>query len=333
MKMNNNFEINWSDIAFGSKKALRDLNAIFVPTPREMSVQRLTQIVKKYLPIGNIVFGCTDEAYIEGFDGQAQFETLKSESVATLSQKVNNSKSPNKIVMLHCHQSDILPIYDKIKFQRVLLVNGSWRLSFHVRPEYYALVSQGIPFEFISPFADEEEAKLFADKYVLKTFDDDTKKSYSAIEMLKIANYSAKNSFDNAFQVGAALAQKNGDGYKLIATSFNKTVPYQTYAWHYGALRERHLSTSGDLNYYDTVHAEVMLLLHISKDKLAVKDKSLFINLLPCPSCARMLCETDIKEIVYSLDHSDGYAVALLEKAGKLVRRVVDPEDLTKEEE
>jgi len=330
--MSNNYELNWSDMAFGSKKTLRDLNAIFVPTPREMSIKRLTQIIKQYLPLGNIVFGCTDELYIDGFSSQPQFKTLSAKSVMVLAEKVNSSASPNKITILSCKQADVLSIYKKVKFRLVLLVNGSWMYSFHVRPEYYALSSQNIPFEFISPFTDECEAKRYADDFKVQTFGDD-KKSYNDIEMLKIANQAAINSFDNAFQVGAALAQKTGDNYKLITTSFNKTVPYQTFAWHHGALRERHLSPSGDLNYYDTVHAEVMMLLHIQEDKLKLDHKTLFINLLPCPSCARVLCETDIEEIVYSFDHSDGYAVALLEKAGKSVRRVVNPDDLIKKED
>ena len=49
----------------------------------------------------------------------------------------------------------------------------------------------------------------------------------------------------------------------------------------------------------------------------------MFINLMPCPTCARMLAMTDIEEFVYSIDHSDGYAVKMLEAAGKKVRRVV----------
>jgi hypothetical protein len=36
-----------------------------------------------------------------------------------------------------------------------------------------------------------------------------------------------------------------------------------------------------------------------------------------------MLSETDIEEFVYSIDHSEGYAIKLLEAAGKKVRRIV----------
>jgi deoxycytidylate deaminase len=44
---------------------------------------------------------------------------------------------------------------------------------------------------------------------------------------------------------------------------------------------------------------------------------------MPCPACARMLSQTDIEEFVYSIDHSEGYAVKMLEAAGKKVRRIV----------
>jgi deoxycytidylate deaminase len=325
------FELNWADIAFGSKKTLRDLKAIFIPTPREMSARRFKQLIKQYLPVGNIIVGFADELYIDGFDNQPQFKTLQPSDIMELVSKVNNSSSPNKITLLHCHQSDILPILNKIKFRLVLLINGSWKYSFHTRPEYYALVSQNIPFEFISPFADEVEAIYYANNIKQVPLIKNSK-LLTDVEIMRVANQAATASFDTSFQTGALLAKKSGAKYKLITSSYNKTVPYLTFAWHFGAQRESHLSLQGDLNYYDTVHAEVMLLLEAQKNKLNLAGMSLFVNLLPCPTCARMLCETDINEIVYSFDHSDGYAVALLEKAGKTVRRIIDTDDLIKKE-
>ncbi|NTW61981.1 hypothetical protein HGB25_01035, partial [Candidatus Saccharibacteria bacterium] len=116
------------------------------------------------------------------------------------------------------------------------------------------------------------------------------------------------------------------------ATAFNKTVPYQTFAWHFGPQRETHMAAPGDLNYYDTIHAEANLIVAAAKNCTNLSGTTLFINLLPCPNCAKILCETDINEVVYSLDHSDGYAVALLEKAGKTVRRLIDSEKLIRSE-
>jgi deoxycytidylate deaminase len=92
---------------------------------------------------------------------------------------------------------------------------------------------------------------------------------------------------------------------------------------HYGAAREIHFSPPHDVNHYDTVHAEVELILQASRQKIGLKDTSFFINTLPCPMCARMLSQTDIKELVYQNDHSEGYAIKMLEACGKIVRRLV----------
>ena len=78
-----------------------------------------------------------------------------------------------------------------------------------------------------------------------------------------------------------------------------------------------------DLNHYDTVHAEVDLIVKAQKAELDLHDTTLFINLLPCPSCARMFTQTDIAEFVYVEDHSDGYGFKMLTAANKKIRRIV----------
>lgn len=328
----NNYEINWSDLAFGSKKVIRDLKAIFIAPPREISMARFTQLVKQYLPVGNIVLGCAEEMFVNGFEGQPQFKTLRCEKLKPLIEKVNKSNSPNKITILHCKQSELVAIYEKIKFSRVVLVNGSWQYTFHRRPEYYSLISRGIPFDFVSPFYDETEAMKYAADFEKNMVLQKTDKNLSEIQMMRAADSAAKNSFDHSFQSGVALGRKTRDKYELISSAFNKTVPYQTFAWHFGPQRERHLSPPHDLNYYDTIHAEVNLIVHAGREHIDLSGTTLFINLLPCPICSKVLCETDISEIVYALDHSNGYAVALLEKAGKKVRRLLDNENLIKTE-
>jgi dCMP deaminase len=328
----NKLELNWSDMAFGSKKALKDLHATFIAVSREMSSARFAQLVKQYLPIGNIAIGVTDELYIDGFDKQPQFKTLQFVDIKDIISKVNNSASPNKITVLHCRQSDIVSIYEKIKFRQVVLVNGSWQYTFHTRPEYYTLVSRNIPFEFVSPFASEDEAIKYATDFDKQITLQKPGANLTELEMIQAADNVAKNAFDHSFQSGVALGKKHGKKYELITTVYNKTVPYQTFAWHFGPLRERHLSPPGDLNYYDTIHAEANLIVQAAKNHINLKGTSLFINLLPCPNCAKILCESDIVEVVYSLDHSNGYAVALLEKAGKKVRRLIDTDEIIKTE-
>lgn len=312
---------DWNDLAFGSKKPLRGMNAIFIAAPREISAARFTQIIKRYLPLGNIVLGLAKEDYILGFEGQPQFKTLQLATVQKLIDKVNASSNPNKIATLSYFQREGAYILEKIPFKKVLYVNGSWKHLFHSRPAYYTLTSRGIPYELISPFTDEAEAKVFE----ASTTTDAPKPTgtFTDVEMLEMAEETAKRSFDYGFQTGVTLGRKKGKGYELLEWSFNKVVPYQTYAMLHGASRETNFSPMHDLNHYDTVHAEVDLIVKAQKAGLDLHGTTLFINLLPCPSCARMFTQTDIGEFVYVEDHSDGYGFKMLTAANKKIRRIV----------
>ncbi len=145
----------------------------------------------------------------------------------------------------------------------------------------------------------------------------------SAAEAIMTTDIVAKGSFDHTFQTGTILAKKVKDRYEPILASFNKVVPYQTYALLHGSSREKHFSPPHDTNHYDTIHAEMALLVEAHKKNISLKGMTLFVNLMPCPNCARTLAETDIAEVVYRIDHSEGYAADLLQKANKTVRRIV----------
>ncbi len=312
---------DWSELAFKSKKPLRELKATFIAAPRELSIRRFTQLVKQYLPKGNIVLGIAKEVYIDSFEGQPQFKTLKVETVQPVIDKVNHSPSKYKIYALHYFQRELPFIIEKVGCKQAVLINGSWHRSFHTRPEFYTLVQQNIPYKLLSPFSDEVEARDYA-----KQIEPDLPESEGILnkkEMLAVVDQAATCSFDSSFQTGVALGRKKGKKYELLAATCNNVVPFQTYAMHYGASREINFSPPNDLNHYDAVHAEVALMIKAQKLGLDLHDTTLFINLLPCPTCARMFTETDIAEFVYKQDHSAGYAIKLLEFSGKRVQRFI----------
>ncbi len=98
--------------------------------------------------------------------------------------------------------------------------------------------------------------------------------------MLELALDSSRRSFDTSFQVGAVLGKKTNKGYRYLAQGHNKIVPYETYAWHNGASREKYYSPPNDLNHYDAIHAEVKLILNSLEQKINLKDCTIFINVL-----------------------------------------------------
>ncbi len=175
----------------------------------------------------------------------------------------------------------------------------------------------------VSPFVDEKEARDYANSHIPPA----PKLPAAALsdhQMLALANDAAKQSYDySTFQTGCALGRKTGRGYRAIVTSFNRVVPYQSYLMHHGAIHETKFSPANDLNYYDTNHYEVELLLEALNTNLDLTGTTIFANVMHCPTCARMLSRTGIAEFVYAQDHSDGYAIKLLVAAGKKVRRVV----------
>jgi deoxycytidylate deaminase len=312
---------DWGDLAFGSKKPVNNLKAAFIAAPRELSAARFTQLVKEYLPKGNIILGLAKEDYVLGFEDQPQFATLQRKSVQSVIDKVNNSPSKHRIATLVYAQRDLLHVINGLDIRQFIGVNGSWKYSFHTQAPYYALIQRSIPYTLVSPFADEAEAQDYAKR--TKLLRPPARGIFDERQMLDIAAQAAKQSYDYSFQTGTSLGRKKGNKYALLATTCNPVVPYQTYAMHHGAARETNFSPPHDINHYDTVHAEVGLIIKAQKENIDLMGTTLFINLLPCPTCARMLSQTDIAEFVYQEDHSDGYAIKMLELAGKKVRRTV----------
>ncbi len=327
--MNPTCEFDWADLAFASKKPLRELNATFIAAPRDLSPARLKQLIRTYLPQGDILLGLSKEDFVLGLEGQPQFRMLTAESVRPFAKKI--AEAPNapgktmyKLYLVSYAQRDLPFILEKLAPPRAVFVNGSWYHAFHLRPEFYALAKHRIPYELISPFASEDEAKDYTQNFQPLPPSAKPGDLLTETEMLETASVAAKQSFAySEHQTGVALGRQKGTKYELLTTAFNRVVPYQTYAMHHGASREQNFSPSNDLNYYDVNHAEVELIAAAAREHLDLSGTALFINLLPCPTCARMFTSTDIAEFIYSQDHSDGYAVRMLEAAGKTVRRLI----------
>src|ERR1700744_4481729 len=114
MATTNKYEFDWADLAFGSKKPLKELRATFIAAPRELSVERFKQLIKTYLPKGNIVLGISKEPYVEGFEDQPQFKMLKRKSVQNVIRQVNQANNQHKIYALEYFQRELPYILEKI---------------------------------------------------------------------------------------------------------------------------------------------------------------------------------------------------------------------------
>lgn len=313
--------IDWDDIAFASKKPIKQLRATFIAAPRQISTTRFKQLIKEYLPKGNVVIGLAKEQYIDGFNGQSAFRSLQHQTIQDIITKVNTASPKHKIYTLAYFQRDMPYLIEKLDFTHVILVRGSWHKVFHTSPAFYALVKQQIPYTYVSPFADEAEARAFADMHDQSmNAQSQPAGKYSAKQLIAMCTWAAEHSLDYTFQTGVVLAKKSGSTYKLLLWSYNRVLPYQTYAMHHGNSREDNFSPSNDLNHYDAIHAEMNLLITAAEQHIDLNGTSLFINILPCPTCARVLSQTSIADVFYSLDHSSSYAIDLFSAVGKRTR-------------
>jgi deoxycytidylate deaminase len=310
---------NWNTISQSTKQKINKTKPIFIIGPRDLSEKRIDEITTLIGSKKTLLWGCVKEKFIEGLENSIQFKTL---DLDKLTANLKPLESELKIEILNYYQRDLKYIIKELDFSVVIFINGSWYKMIHLKEEFWTIINKKIPHKFLSPFSSEKEAKEYVDEIKLHYSENkfyDLKKKYTDEQLLKVSVDIAKQSFDWVYQTGAVLAKEG----KVITSTYNSIVPYESYSMHFGSVREKNFSPPNDQNHYDTNHAEVELILKCLNEKIDTKDSSLYINLLPCSTCARMICRSDIKEIVYQHDHSEGYAHKLLTKAGKFVRRVV----------
>jgi len=224
--------------------------------------------------------------------------------------------------MKHFHK-DAKYIIRELKPKKVLFVNGSWKGQIHYTSMYWEAVNNYIKVELISPFASDLEAKSWERKASIDitTLYKKTKK-YTDKELLEIAHQVSKASWDWIGQVGAVLA-RNG---RILSLGYNRVVPYQAYQMHFGSIRERLFTPAQEMiETQMTNHAECEILETVRREKINLKNSTLYINMFPCPVCAKMLARSEILGIVYShdhnLEHDFGYKCLLA--CGKKLKRIV----------
>lgn len=298
-------------------------NIIFIAGSRDISGKRLLQLFLKYRAKGKIIWGVYKEEFVSGFFGQPQFRTLNFAKLKNFYELVKNKYGPSKeyFEIIEYAQDDEIQILSKINPRKAIFINGSWKLAFQRRAIYDFLNKNNIKFSLKSPFESEKEARSYeknilpkVEEFVegkIKTLIDKRsfKRSLRHNFYLDVADAVAMQSFDYTWQTGAVLVRNE----EILLKGYNKILPFETYAMLHGSLREKNLSGLNDLNNYDTLHAEMDIVSQALQKKLSMKGSTLYVSLMPCPNCAKMLATTGISKIVCRREHYGGYARNLLE--------------------
>lgn len=312
--------LDWNKLRDKDKKKLSEVKSIaFIAGPVCVSKRRIKQIVAD-LAGARLLFGCLKDEGIPDLEGSLHFQPLElKELTKALDKKLNVS------ILCHFHK-DIKHIIKELKPSKVLFVNGSWKGQIHYRSEYWKAVDVGAKIELISPFMSDREAKNYERR--AKSGERGAKQlykkreRYSDEQLIELAWEIRKFSWDWIGQIGAVLARKG----KVLAVAWNRVLPYEAYQMHVGSPREaKQIPSQEMLETQLTNHAECEILEIARRNNINLNGTSIYINLFPCPICAKNLSRTEIERIVYSQDHNLGNDIGykILEMSGKKIKRIV----------
>lgn len=307
---------HWNKLNDKEKEVLKRQKVILVAGPIDITRKRIVEIINLYKSEENVLFGCLESRYIDGFEDSLQFKSLTLERLARV-------KEVKKVM---CYfQKDLKYIIRELKPKVIIFVNGSWQGQIHYRKDYWEAVGIKSEIKLISPFSSEKEAINYSIK-IQRQYDSSklfkNSHKYSDAEIFQILEKKRKESWDWIGQPTAALV-KNGE---ILALAHNRVVPYESYQMHFGSLRELMQTPAQEMMETQmTNHAETELMEIARRLSIKLQGVALYASIFPCPICAKMISRTPIKRIVYSQDHNLGntFGYKVLEKSGVKLKRVV----------
>ncbi len=89
-----------------------------------------------------------------------------------------------------------------------------------------------------------------------------------------------------------------------------------------GCLRDELKIPSGQrMELSRAIHAEQNAIIQAAKMGVSIEDSTLYVTTHPCFTCAKMLINAGVKEIIYKDGYPDEFAKEILEEAGVRVIR------------
>lgn len=130
---------------------------------------------------------------------------------------------------------------------------------------------------------------------------------------MQITNVVASRSTCLRRQVGAVIVKDR----RIIATGYNGAPRGLPHCQEVGCLREQQQVASGQRHELcRALHAEQNAIIQAAVSGVSIADGTLYTSLFPCVLCTKMLINSRIKRIVYTVDYPDELSHQLLDQAG-----------------
>ena len=136
---------------------------------------------------------------------------------------------------------------------------------------------------------------------------------------LEVAHLVSKRATCLRRRVGAVLVKEK----KILATGYNGAPSGLKHCLDVGCLRKRFKVPSGERHELCRgLHAEQNVILQAALYGTSTKGSMLYITNQPCITCAKMLINAGIEEIIITGDYPDKLARNFLQEARIKVRKI-----------
>lgn len=121
--------------------------------------------------------------------------------------------------------------------------------------------------------------------------------------------------------VGAVIVKDN----RILATGYNGVPIGMKHCGEVGCLREKLNVPSGERQEICRgLHAEQNAIIQAARYGIDISGAKIYITTQPCITCAKMLVNAGINEIIYANPYPDELSLGILDEAG-IPYRVVTP--------
>ena len=135
----------------------------------------------------------------------------------------------------------------------------------------------------------------------------DKAKKYD-IAYLKMAETWGKLSYCKRRKVGAIIVKNRmiiSDGYNGTPTGFENVC-----------------EDEGNYTKWYVLHAEANAILKVASSTQSCNGATLYVTLSPCRECSKLIHQSGISRVVYSVAYKDLSGVEFLQKAGVIVNQI-----------
>lgn len=130
---------------------------------------------------------------------------------------------------------------------------------------------------------------------------------------MKLAYLVASRSTCLSRQVGAVIVRDN----HVISTGYNGAPKGVAHCLDTGCIRKEMQIPSGErLDICASVHAEQNAIIEAAYNGVSTKGASIYVTVTPCFTCAKMIINAGIKEIVIDGDYPTPNSKALFDEVG-----------------